>query len=527
MKFERASGILLHPTSLPGPYGIGDIGPQAFHWLDFLAQAGCRLWQILPLGPTGYGDSPYQCFSAMAGNPYLISPEALVADGMLKPGDLDDRPAFPAGEVDYDLVIPWKLELLDQAFQNFQKRAGTALQQEFIDFRDQQRAWLEDFALFMALKEAHDGAPWSRWDAALKRREERALEQSRRSFAEAIQRQMFRQFIFTRQWSSLHRYAAKLGIRIIGDIPIFVAHDSSEVWTHPELFQLDEDGHPLFVAGVPPDYFTKTGQLWGNPLYQWEIHAADGYSWWIGRFRSVLKMVDIVRLDHFRGFVGYWEVPGDAKTAEIGRWVPGPGAAFFERLQNELGDLPIIAEDLGVITPDVVELRKRFDLPGMKILQFAFSDGPQDPFLPHNYPTHCVVYTGTHDNDTVRGWYERVPNEEVDFYRRYLDRDGSNVAWDMIRACWASIAVYSIAPLQDFLDLGNEARMNFPGKPQGNWRWRVPEGAPDAQLALRIKELNYLYGRLPSTSQFPEVLPDQKHPQSQHRDHDDLPKEFE
>jgi 4-alpha-glucanotransferase len=347
----------------------------------------------------------------------------------------------------------------------------------------------------MAIKEAHGGRPWTTWEIPLRDRDPRALQEFSTEHNVAIQRQVFRQFVFYRQWDSVRQQANELGIKIIGDIPIFVAHDSADVWAHPDLFYLDEKGMPTVVAGVPPDYFSPTGQLWGNPLYRWDVHTGDGYTWWLDRLQSVLHLVDIVRLDHFRGFSGYWEVPGDASTAVDGRWVKAPGLDFFTTVQGALGDLPIIAEDLGVITPDVEALRDRFGLPGMKILQFAFGGGPTDLFLPHNYPQNCVVYTGTHDNDTAHGWYERVPEGERHFYRRYLDRDGANIAWDLIRASWASVAVFSLAPLQDFLSLDNEARMNYPGNPSGNWTWRMSSDALDEDLTERIKDLNYLYSR--------------------------------
>jgi 4-alpha-glucanotransferase len=497
MKFSRSSGILLHPTSLPGEFGIGDIGPQAHRWIDFLAESGCGLWQILPLGPTGYGDSPYQCFSSFAGNPYLISPQALLEEDLLHPDDLVDRPSFPENRVDFAAIIPWKLGVLDRAYIRFEKGAPPHLAEAFNDFQSAERDWLDDFALFMALKEAHGGAPWTAWEASLCDRHPTALESVRKNLHVPILRQKFRQFLFFRQWERLHDHAHQAGVHIIGDIPIFVAHDSADVWAHPELFYLDKNGMPSVVAGVPPDYFSPTGQLWGNPLYRWDVHQESGYTWWISRMRAVLKQVDIVRLDHFRGFAAYWEVAGDAKTAEIGRWVPAPGMDFLVKLQENLGELPIIAEDLGVITPDVDQMRERFNLPGMKILQFAFASGPADPFLPHNYPVNCVVYTGTHDNDTALGWYRRVSEEEKDFYRRYLDRDGSNVSWDLIRACWASVAMFALAPMQDFLALGNEARMNYPGDPSGNWVWRMPQDAMSSSLLERIKELNYLYLRTP------------------------------
>jgi 4-alpha-glucanotransferase len=496
MKFKRrSSGIILHPTSLPGPYGIGDIGPAALEWIDFLAETGCGLWQILPLGPTGYGDSPYQCFSAFAGNPYLISPESLLEDGLLAWNDLDDEPDFPTGRVDFGALIPWKLSLLDRAYSSFTRSALAPLRLEYERFRSEQSGWLDDYALFMALKEYHGGAPWTTWNPSLRDRQPEALAEARRNLDSSVQRQIFRQFVFFRQWSALRDYAVEKNIRIIGDIPIFVAHDSADVWAHPELFMLDETGMPEFVAGVPPDYFSPTGQLWGNPLYLWTVHKESGYAWWVERLRAVLGLVDIVRLDHFRGFAGFWKVGGKEKTAEKGRWVPGPGLDFFNTVEQALGSLPIIAEDLGVITPDVVAMREAHNLPGMRILQFAFAGGAKDPFLPHNYTQNCVVYTGTHDNDTVRGWYERVEEEEKDFYRRYLNRDGNDVSWDLIRASWGSVAMFSLAPLQDFLSLGNEARMNYPGNPSGNWSWRMPSECLDEALVERIHEVNSLYGR--------------------------------
>jgi 4-alpha-glucanotransferase len=495
MKFERASGILLHPTSLPGPYGIGDIGPAAYRWIAFLESTRCRHWQVLPLGPTGYGDSPYQAFSAFAGNPYLISPEALFQEDLLSEYDLAQHPWFPPERVDYGPVISWKLSILDTAYNRFRQGSFLELKAELAQFQASQAYWLEDFALFMALKEAHGGDPWPTWESGLRDRDPEALIEARERFAASVERQIFRQFIFFRQWNALRAFARNHSIQIIGDIPIFVAHDSADVWSHPELFFLDPEGNPIVVAGVPPDYFSPTGQLWGNPLYRWDVHAAQGYDWWIDRFKAVLEMVDVVRLDHFRGFAGYYEVPGNAKTAEKGRWVAGPGKPFLETVQAALGVLPIIAEDLGVITPDVVALREHFNLPGMKIFQFAFDSGPEDPFLPHQYTQNMVVYTGTHDNDTALGWYQRVSESERDFYRRYMDRDGGNVAWDMIRGSWMSVANLALAPMQDFLNLGNAARMNYPGNSSGNWGWRMPEGAASLELARRIRELNHLYLR--------------------------------
>lgn len=495
MKFKRASGILLHPTSLPGPYGIGDLGENAHKWIEFLSSSDCGLWQVLPLGPTGYGDSPYQCFSSFAGNPYLISPEELFQEGLLTEDELNDHPDWSPAQVDYGSLINWKVAILDTAYERFIAVRPSHLRQELAKFQADNADWLNDFSLFMAIKESQGGAPWSQWPAPLRDRDPEMLSRARQEYSHAVERQLFHQFFFFRQWNQIREHAKKLNIQIIGDIPIFVAHDSADVWSHPELFYLDDQGLPSVVAGVPPDYYSETGQLWGNPLYRWDIHKASGFTWWLSRIQAVLKMVDIVRLDHFRGFAGYWEVPGDAKTAVKGRWMPGPGKEFFQRIKETLGDLPFIAEDLGEITPDVVELRETFSLPGMKVMLFAFLTDPSDPFMPHHYTEQCVVYTGTHDNDTVRGWYERVSEEEKDFYRRYLARDGSNVAWDFIRASWSSVAAFALAPLQDFLDLGNEARMNYPGNPRGNWTWRMPSEAMNVSLANRIKEYNYLFYR--------------------------------
>jgi len=493
MKFERSSGILFHPTSLPGPYGIGDLGSSAYQFIDWLAGVGCALWQILPLGPTGYGDSPYQCFSAFAGNPYLINPDFLLRAGLLHPDDLVEKTDFQDDRVDFGRLIPWKLNLLERAFTRFRSNPGP-FRNEFDYFSAENVSWLPDYALFMAIKEIHGGGAWGGWPVELRGRNKSALEEAGKSLADAVLRYTFYQFIFYRQWNALHDYARDKGIMIIGDIPIFVAYDSADVWANPELFYLDDLGQPTVVAGVPPDYFSPTGQLWGNPLYRWDVHREKSYSWWLSRFRAILGQVDIVRLDHFRGFAGYWEIPSGSPTAETGRWVPGPGKDFFSHVEIELGELPIIAEDLGEITPDVIELRDQFNLPGMKILQFGFS-GPDNAFLPHNYPETCVTYTGTHDNDTVLGWYESAPDHERDFARRYLNSDGGDLAWDMIRAAWSSVAVYSLVPMQDFLSLGPEARMNFPGKLGNNWCWRMDANALTDELKERIGELNYLYRR--------------------------------
>lgn len=497
MNFERASGILLHPTSLPGQYGIGTIGTEARRWVDFLADTGCGLWQVLPLGPTGFGDSPYQSFSSFAGNPYLIDVDELLADGLLKSEDLADMPDFPENGVDFGLVIPWKLTVLDRAFLRFGTMGG-ALQEEFAAFRAEQAYWVNDFGLFMALKDAHGGAPWASWEPELRDRHPQALQQAAATHAAVLERHIFRQWLFYRQWRALRSYANQKGVRLIGDVPIFVAHDSADVWPHRELYSIDEQGNPTVVAGVPPDYFSPTGQLWGNPLYRWDVHRQDGYRWWKSRISAVLQLVDIIRIDHFRGFAGYWEVPFGMPTAEKGRWAPGPGEDFFHSLKEGLGDLPLIAEDLGEITPDVFALRDRFGLPGMKILQFAFSGDPEEKFLPHNYPANCVAYTGTHDNDTTLGWYRSAPDSERDFCRRYLGRSSNDIVWNMIRAIWSSVAVFAIAPLQDFLLLGGEARMNYPGNPSGNWSWRMPAGALSGHLQDSIKDFNFIYNRMPA-----------------------------
>jgi 4-alpha-glucanotransferase len=488
MKFDRLSGILLHPTSLPGPYGIGDLGRQAYKWLDFLAASGCGIWQVLPLGPTGYGDSPYQCFSTFAGNPYLVSFELLLEEGLLSKEDLEDMPSFDSRKVDYGALISWKVELLNKAFERFQK--GSLYEEEYQQFRFEQHLWLEDFAFFMALKEKYGGGPWVNWPEPLRKRSVKETNEARRQNDEDIRKQIFRQFIFFRQWRRLRDYAHEKNIQIVGDLPIYVAHDSSDVWVNPDLYYLKDNGQPTVVAGVPPDYFSETGQLWGNPIYRWDVHAADGFRWWVARIRQTLNMVDVIRIDHFRGFVGYWEVPSEYDTAVNGRWVKGPGANFFEAVREQLGELPLIAEDLGVITPEVVALREQFNLPGMKIFQFGFASGLDDPFLPHMYPINCIAYTGTHDNDTVVGWFEKAEEGEKVLCQEYLDTDGEDIAWDMIDALWRSRARTVVAPMQDFLSIGSEARMNYPSKLGGNWQWRLKSDEMTDFLAEKIAVLN-------------------------------------
>ncbi len=489
----RSSGVLLHISSLPGGFGIGDLGPEACKFVDFLAETGQTFWQILPLNPPGVGNSPYVSPSAMAGADILISPEKLAEEGLLSPDDWRDAPEFPQGQVDYPLVQAFKGKLLRRAFERFREHGP--LQSEFEDFCRAQGYWLEDYALFMAIKEEHGGAAWCDWEPELALRDPDALEKVRRKLSGGILFHKFAQFIFQRQWKALKAYAAEKGIRIIGDIPIYVAYDSADVWSHPEFFHLDEKGRPTVVAGVPPDYFSPTGQLWGNPLYRWEILAERGYDWWIARFRRVLELVDVVRVDHFRGFEAYWEVPAGESTAVNGRWVKGPGAELFNALKSALGDVPIIAEDLGFITPEVEALREQFGFPGMKILQFAFGSGPDNPHLPHNYPRNCVVYPGTHDNDTSIGWFSSLPGEVKEHFCRYTSSDGREVNWVMARLAMFSVADLAIIPFQDILGLGSEARMNYPGRPEGNWRWRSLPGALTPEMKSRLAELTHLYGR--------------------------------
>lgn len=507
MKGSRRSGILLHPTSLPSRFGIGDLGPEAYRFADFLAAAGQQIWQVLPLGPTGYGDSPYQCFSAFAGNPLLISLETLIEDGLLSPADLEGAPAFPASEVDYGAVIAFKIPLLQKAFECFEARASASDKDAFDAFCHENASWLDDYALFDAVKEAHEGAPWNRWEKAVAERQPHAMKGLRQKFARPARSRKLWQHLFFKQWAALRRYCHDKAVRIMGDVPIFVAYDSADVWAHPALFRLAADGSPAFIAGVPPDYFSATGQCWGNPLYRWEVIARSGYRWWIERLRTTLSLVDLVRLDHFRGFEAYWEVPGTATTAVKGRWVKGPGAALFEALGKALGELPIVAENLGVITPEVEGLRERFGFPGMAILQFAFGTDPQGSgFRPHNYTRDLVVYTGTHDNDTTVGWWtsggEGDSTRTIEEIRKeralaleYLDAEGREIQWAFIRAVIASAADTAIVPLQDVLGLGSEARMNLPGRPSGNWRWRSTPDALTESIRERLRELTVLYGR--------------------------------
>jgi len=504
----RVAGILLHPTSLPGPYGIGELGREAISFLDFLHETGQTLWQVLPLGPTGYGDSPYQSFSAFAGNPLLVSLDGLAEQGLLDAAELARSPSFPKQAVDFGRVSEHRRPLLVKAFAAFEKQAGAESRGAFDAFVRRHAAWLADFSLFTALKRANGGAAWNTWDRALVERDPGALERSRRELAHDVREVEFEQFLFFEQWAALRQAARERGIRIMGDVPIFVAHDSADVWAHPDIFHLGRDGRAAFQAGVPPDYFSATGQLWGNPLYRWDALARTGYAWWIDRMRASFELVDLVRLDHFRGFEAYWEVPGDAKTAEHGRWAKGPGAALFEAVRAALGELEIVAEDLGLITPEVEALRDGLGLPGMAILQFAFSsDAHANEFLPHNYPKRKVVYTGTHDNDTVAGWWSAGVGDStrtqahVDREREralaYVGGDGREIHWDFIRTLLVSVADTAIVPLQDVLGLGSEARMNLPGRGHGNWGWRYSADALTPALRKRLRAITDGSGRTP------------------------------
>ena len=492
----RTSGALLHPTSLPGPYGIGDLGPAARRWVDDLARAQQTWWQMLPLAPPGAGNSPYQAYSAFAGNPALISPDDLLADGLLNRTDLAGA-AFPPGRVDFERVTRFKDQLLARTWANFNQGMGPALRQPFAEFRAAQSAWLEDFALFMALREARPNVSYADWPAPLLMREPAAVNQARRDLADAVGRHQFAQFLFARQLDALRRHARARGVKLVGDLPIFVSPDSADVWAGPHLFRLDGRRRPTVVAGVPPDYFSKTGQRWGNPHYDWEAMRRDGFAWWKARMRAALAQADLVRVDHFRGFEAAWEVPADEPTAINGRWVPGPGAEVFAALRADLGGLPVIAEDLGEITPEVDALRERLGLPGMRILQFAFGGAVEERFLPHTYDRHCVAYTGTHDNDTTRGWYEALQPNEREAIHRYAPEATADPVWALMRLAWASVADWAIAPVQDVLDLGTDARMNVPGVADGNWGWRLDEGMLTAGHLDRLAELTTTYGRQP------------------------------
>jgi 4-alpha-glucanotransferase len=494
MTKERLSGILLHPTSLPGPCGIGDLGPTAHAWLEFLVESETALWQILPIGPTGFGDSPYQSFSSFAGNPLLISPESLAADGLVE-GPPAATTTQQVDRVDFGEASTVKTEMLRAAHTAFVSCADDGLRIDFDRFTTKHSSWLADFALFMALKVEHDGHAWTDWPVEHRDRHPGALAEAAERLADEVDFHRFCQFVFFRQWAALRSAARHSGITIIGDLPIYVAGDSVDVWTDPHLFRLDRDRRPSAVAGVPPDSFSATGQLWGNPLYNWTAHEDDGFEWWIERIRAAVDLVDIVRVDHFRAFADYWEIPRDAGTAEVGRWRDGPGDALFSAVESALGPLPLIAEDLGDLSPKVAELRDALGLPGMRLLQGAFGGNPDHQFLPHRYPPNSMAYTGTHDNNTSAGWYELASAEKRAFARRYLSWDGDDPAWTFISAVWKSAAGFAIAPLQDFLRLGTESRMNTPATTGGNWQWRVKGEALTSDLAKEIRTLNRETGR--------------------------------
>jgi 4-alpha-glucanotransferase len=519
MSFSRGSGVLLHPTCLPGRYGIGDLGPAAIEFLDFLAAAGQQIWQVLPLGPTGYGDSPYQCLSAFAGNPLLISLDRLVDAGLLTAADVAKpvRPSvtaatggstFADGDIDFPAVIAHRHALWPRVLDRFDATAPAALRDALDRFCRSEAAWLDDFALYMAVKAAHNHVAWTEWEADIARRDPAALARWAARCDRDIRLHKLTQFLFFEQWRAVREACRARAIATMGDLPIFVAHDSADVWARRELFRLDPDGRPLAMAGVPPDYFSATGQLWGNPHYRWDVLEQTGYAWWIDRFRAVLGTVDRVRIDHFRGFDASWEIPGGATTAIDGQWVKGPGAALFRAVRAALSAdrLPFVAENLGVITPAVEALREEFGLPGMAILQFAFGTDPQAPdFKPHNYPRNRVVYTGTHDNDTTAGWWtgdighSTRSNAELVEERahacRYLGTDGREIHWVLIRAALASVADTAVVPAQDLLGLGSEARMNQPGTLGGNWRWRLHPGQLTADIAHRLGVLTETYDR--------------------------------
>ena len=513
MEFERAAGVLLHPTSLPGPYGIGDLGGEAYRFVDFLEQTHQKLWQVLPLTPTGYGDSPYAALSAFAGNPLLISPDVLVGQGLLESGDLENHPAFPAEQVDYGPVIEWKMALLQRSFERFKSARNQGVELELITFQQENAHWLEDYALFAACKKAHEGAVWNEWEAGIALHRPASLIEWRERLADEIEFQKYIQFLFFQQWFKLKTYANSHQVRVVGDIPIFVAYDSAEVWAHPELFYLDSRGIATVVAGVPPDYFSATGQYWGNPLYRWDFMAQSGYTWWVERFRQAFRLTDYLRLDHFRGFAAYWEVPANPEqTAANGRWVSGPGVSFFQAVQAALGQQPIIAEDLGVITPDVTSIREAMGFPGMRVLQFAFGafeTDATDPYLPHNYDRNTVVYTGTHDNDTTVGWFEGASDHERANVRAYLNLNEANgptsptLAWLLTRLAYSSVADLAIVPLQDILGLGNDARMNHPGRADGNWRWRFQPHELHDEMRQGLAHITELYARWVPTRAVP------------------------
>lgn len=492
---KRAAGILLHPTSLPGPYGIGTLGKGAFAWIDTLQAAGQTLWQILPLGPVGFGDSPYQSYSAFAGSPSLIDPEMLIRDGLLDHGDLADAPQGESDRVDFDAAQAYNVRWLARAVERFRPDA------DFERFCRDEAFWLEDYALFMALRDhfALDG--WLEWPDEIRTRRHESVAYFHRLLAQSTHHHRVVQYFFFQQWDALHTYATQKGIAVVGDLPIYVSAESADLWAHPQNFILDDEGRPSHVAGVPPDYFSATGQRWGNPLYDWEVMRREGFTWWIARLRTNLRMYDYVRIDHFRGFESYWSIPAEEETAIKGEWLPGPDHALFEAFEATLGkNLPIIAEDLGVITPEVEALRDDFALPGMKILQFAFGGDAGNPYLPHNHVPNSVVYTGTHDNDTTNGWFYSLPQDssEREYLLEYLQCGIDAMHLTMIRTAFASSAVWAVIPMQDLIGYGTVARMNVPGTALGNWHWRLSDELLHRAPWDKLKQMTSVYGRIPA-----------------------------
>lgn len=501
MLTDRASGILLHPTSLPGPFGAGGFGPDAYKFVDWLVSAGQTYWQVLPLGEIGPGNSPYMSHSAFAGGIHLIDLAELSSHGWLSSEDLTPHPDFRPDQIDFTLLQPFRMERLRCAAKSFFATGHDNMHRAYTEFCIAEHEWLEDYALFMTIAGRESGREWSHWPTELVHREPQALRLIEKTCAHEIGFWKFCQWSFDRQWSDLRLYANEHGVRIIGDVPIFVAYQSADVWSHQELFELDKNGHPLVIAGVPPDYFSETGQLWGNPLYRWDIHEKTGYAWWIARLRHTLQRADLVRIDHFRGFAAYWEVPADAPNAIIGKWEPGPGEKLFDAFERAFPHLPIIAEDLGLITPDVLELRDKFKLPGMRVLQFAFGDGEDNHFLPHNYVPNTIAYTGTHDNDTTLGWWNDAPHHVKAFAQHYLGSDGLEIQWDMMRALSGSVANVVIFPMQDVLGLSTDHRMNFPGQRDGNWKWRFSWDQVRPELTQVLKKISTEHGRTPPVNE--------------------------
>jgi 4-alpha-glucanotransferase len=493
--YQRSSGLLCHFTSLPGPHGIGDLGPDSFAFVDLLQEAGQHLWQVLPLGPAGAGDSPYDSRSSFAGNPLLISIQGLVDDGLVDPGVVKASSDFASGHVNFRAVERWKGQHLRSAFQAFADGRFTRLEREFRAFQERSASWLDDYALYQALSEEQETTAWYTWPEKIRSRDATAMKSIRESLRDEIEFHEFVQFMFDRQWDELKEYANERGVAIMGDIPIYVALDSADVWANQSQFLLDDDGQPEKQAGVPPDLFAEDGQLWGNPVYDWDAMAEDGYAWWIARMSRIAELTDLVRVDHFRGFAAGWQVPADEKTAINGEWIPGPGLDLFDTLREELGELAIVVEDLGVITEDVEELRDSLGYPGMKVLQFAFGEDASNPYLPHNHQRNSMVYTGTHDNETTAGWYQSSNRKTQRHIRDYLTTRKSRVAHDVVRATWASVGVIACAPVQDILGLGNEARMNVPGEATGNWGWRLERLEDLAEHTGFLREISTLYGR--------------------------------